>query len=422
LQDFGTDRPTRLSGLRVTLRDRSTGPWARGWMALALASLPACASNVASGPVAAADASGDGSVADPNQPITGPLTAKVQNRAVTLGWDEDEHLYHCLDIEQTLPGKKPAKVSFCPPGPGQHTLTLGGTDDKGHPLPGVDYQWTAVQAFVPGPATWTLRGGEQPTGSKVEVGHGTLRIGPHFDGPCDSEAGHAVGLDEWHAAPPVTLDVTVQVLTPARNEIDITTPGILVDAVTAAGTNSLHFKYTFKNKGMYTVEVNDTGGGAILNCAIYVGADVPLAPVEVHGGQGLMDAPTAAQLATMRQKLLDLTNAERAKVDLAPLSLDDKLNVSAQFHSNDMGKRNYFAHVDPDGKGPGDRALAAGYQGGVGENIASDLSVEGAHNGLYWSAGHRANMLGKGWVHVGFGIAKAATSKNMLVTENFGDQ
>lgn len=396
--------------------------WATGWLAVAWLSLPACTSTVASASSAAADASGDGAAADPNLPIVGPLTVHVQNRAVTLGWDEDEYLYHCLDVSQERPGKSPAKVSFCPPGPGQHTLTLGGTDDKNHPLPGVDYQWTAVQDFTVGPATWTLRGGTQATGPKTEVSHGTLRIGPHFDGPCDSDVAHAAGLVEWHAAPPVTLDVTVQVQTPARNEVDITTPGILVDAVTAQGSSSLHFKYTFANKGMYTVEVNDTGGGAILNCAVYVGADVPLAPVEVHGGKGLLDAPSPQQLASMRQQLLDLTNAERAKVGRGPLALDDKLNASAQYHSDDMGLRNYFAHQDPDGKGPSERAAEKGYKGGVGENIASDLSIPGAHNGLFWSAGHRANMLAPGWVHVGFGVAKAKNAANMLVTENFGDQ
>ena len=124
-------------------------------------------------------------------------------------------------------------------------------------------------------------------------------------------------------------------------------------------------------------------------------------------------------LAALRAKLLTLTNAERAKVGLAPLVLDDKLNQVAQYHSDDMAKRNYFGHGDPDGLGPQERATKFGFTDPVGENIAAAQSAEGAHNGLYWSAGHRANMLGKGWGRVGFGIAKSSKDTTMLVTENF---
>ena len=40
--------------------------------------------------------------------------------------------------------------------------------------------------------------------------------------------------------------------------------------------------------------------------------------------------------------------------------------------SRDMASRDYFDHTSPEGKGPSDRAVAAGYQGSfVGENIAA---------------------------------------------------
>jgi uncharacterized protein YkwD len=284
-----------------------------------------------------------------------------------------------------------------------------------------------VQDFTLGPATWTLRGMSTLGGVKKDVSSGSLRIGPHFNGACTSADAQTTGLIEWHKSPPVTLDVSVLLGTAARSDVAISTPGILVESVASSGGTApgatLQFKYTFTQTGMYTVEVNNTGGGAIVNCAVYVGADVPLAPVEVDGGTGTNETPDAAKLATMRTKLLNLTNAERAKVGLAALAFDDKLHESAQFHSDDMSKNNYFAHVGPKGDGPGERAKMFGYSGGVGENIASALSIEGAHNGLYWSAAHRGNMLGKSWITVGFGIAKAANpSKNLLVTENFGDQ
>lgn len=48
-----------------------------------------------------------------------------------------------------------------------------------------------------------------------------------------------------------------------------------------------------------------------------------------------------------RIELLDLTNAERAKVGAKPLKLDARLNETAQARSDDMMKRNYFSHYDP---------------------------------------------------------------------------
>ena len=354
--------------------------------------------------------------------LTGPLTARVKNRAVILQWEEDEYQYHCLTLTQDRPGKtKPAELVICPNDSGRTTITIGDTPGQD----GVDYAWTSMNDFGVGPATWQLRGGgAYGKGNQNDVAKGTLKLGPHFDGACQSQDVEVTGLFEWQDKAPVTLDLAFKLGTAARGEIDITTPEIWVDQITAKGSTSaggtLSLSYTFDTAGMYTIELNNPGGGAILNCAVYVGAAIPLIPVEVSGGKGLTDAPTPAMLTTMRGQLLDLLNAARATVGDKPLALDDKLNEIAQYHSDDMGKRDYFAHQDPDGLGPGERATKFGFSGPIGENIASDLSVAGANNGLYWSAGHRSNMLAKDWGRVGLGFAKAAgASNNIVVTENF---
>lgn len=46
-------------------------------------------------------------------------------------------------------------------------------------------------------------------------------------------------------------------------------------------------------------------------------------------------------------ELLRLVNEERAKVSVAPLVIDARLNQSAQKKADDMVKNNYFAHVSP---------------------------------------------------------------------------
>lgn len=50
------------------------------------------------------------------------------------------------------------------------------------------------------------------------------------------------------------------------------------------------------------------------------------------------------------ESLLAAVNTERAKAGVTPLVLDPRLNQSAQTKADDMKARNYFGHVDPNGK------------------------------------------------------------------------
>lgn len=85
--------------------------------------------------------------------------------------------------------------------------------------------------------------------------------------------------------------------------------------------------------------------------------------------------------------LLAQVNAARAKSRMCgrqrypaarPLSWNAALGAAAQAHSKSMAYGNYFAHRDPDGDLPADRARAAGYRGRqIGENIAAGQSSPG---------------------------------------------
>lgn len=48
------------------------------------------------------------------------------------------------------------------------------------------------------------------------------------------------------------------------------------------------------------------------------------------------------------QEMLELVNQERAKVGVAPLRLDERLNASAQEKADDMQNRDYYDHKSPD--------------------------------------------------------------------------
>ncbi|MBI4579423.1 MAG: RNA polymerase, partial [Planctomycetes bacterium] len=72
-----------------------------------------------------------------------------------------------------------------------------------------------------------------------------------------------------------------------------------------------------------------------------------------------------------------------------------------------MYQRDFFDHVNPDGNGPDDRAVAAGFcrMRMIGENIAWNYpDVAAVQDGWEDSPGHRANMVNDGFrYYVGMG-------------------
>jgi uncharacterized protein YkwD len=119
--------------------------------------------------------------------------------------------------------------------------------------------------------------------------------------------------------------------------------------------------------------------------------------------------------------LLAQVNAARAKPRMCgrqrfaaarPLAWNASLGAAAQGHSKAMAYGNYFAHRDPDGDTPADRARAAGYRGRqIGENIAAGQgSPNKAMAGWLASPGHCANLMNPMFTQVGAGYATDARS------------
>ncbi len=68
------------------------------------------------------------------------------------------------------------------------------------------------------------------------------------------------------------------------------------------------------------------------------------------------------RIAELEQKIHQLVNFERKAADRPPFEWDDELSKIARAHSEDMVKRKYFKHVNPEGLTPMKRAEAAGYR------------------------------------------------------------
>jgi uncharacterized protein YkwD len=76
-----------------------------------------------------------------------------------------------------------------------------------------------------------------------------------------------------------------------------------------------------------------------------------------------------------------------------------------------MVERRFFAHETPEGLGPEDRALNAGYptrQYSSGENLAWGTGFEASPvevvDGWMHSRGHRENILRDAFTHMGVGV------------------
>jgi uncharacterized protein YkwD/stress response protein SCP2 len=116
---------------------------------------------------------------------------------------------------------------------------------------------------------------------------------------------------------------------------------------------------------------------------------------------------TAGNLARTAEKVVELTNAERARAGLPALAVDPLLAAAAQAHSTDMVARAFYSHTSPDGSQPWDRAAAAGSRRRtIGENIAcGQRSPAQVVEGWMNSPGHRANILKPAFTHIGIGLA-----------------
>ncbi|WP_432014890.1 CAP domain-containing protein [Streptomyces cucumeris] len=112
-------------------------------------------------------------------------------------------------------------------------------------------------------------------------------------------------------------------------------------------------------------------------------------------------------LERLTSEVIVLTNAERAAARLAPLAAEPRLTTAAQRHSDDMVARDFYSHTGPEGRQPWDRARAAGAgHRGIGENIAcGQRSAAEVVRGWMDSPGHRANILGPDFTHIGVGYA-----------------
>lgn len=156
---------------------------------------------------------------------------------------------------------------------------------------------------------------------------------------------------------------------------------------------------------------------ASANAANMRAADEPLAANELY------DERMLGSSSSIQAQMLSAVNAERAKVGVAALCTNAKLQSAAQGHSNDMAAKNYMSHKGSDGSKPSKRITNAGYTWtAVAENVAAgQADVTAVMKSWMNSEGHRKNLLNAKYTQFGMGHAYGSTTtyKNYW-TQNFG--
>ena len=150
--------------------------------------------------------------------------------------------------------------------------------------------------------------------------------------------------------------------------------------------------------------------------ALAGGPDRLLAYTEGDGGcSGANRLPAPETLEQARTATLCLLNRERAAQGLPLLVADARLALAAQLHSDDMGKRHFYAHGNPDGVGPSARVYAQQLPP-YGTTVAENIHWATGHRATPlrimrdWmeSPGHRKNIMRREVTHVGIGIGFVA--------------
>jgi uncharacterized protein YkwD len=142
--------------------------------------------------------------------------------------------------------------------------------------------------------------------------------------------------------------------------------------------------------------------------------------------------PAPGNLARIRAAVLCLHNQVRAEHGLPALREQSRLRRAAAGHSSDMVDHSYFEHTPPSGRTMVDRIVGAGYVRAsagwlLGENLewgtGSLATPRGAMDAWMRSPGHKANILKRGYRHVGIGISlgiPTGDGHGVTITVDFG--
>jgi uncharacterized protein YkwD len=145
-----------------------------------------------------------------------------------------------------------------------------------------------------------------------------------------------------------------------------------------------------------------------------------------RGGEKAANDPAAT--AACESYMVELVNHDRQKNGSPPIHVNSALAELAREKADDMARRNYFSHVDPDGVGPQERANRAGIRCGTYENLSYEQRpksmremVELCEQSMISEPpnqkNHRSNILDPDHACVGIAVARGKDGAFYAVQE-----
>lgn len=126
----------------------------------------------------------------------------------------------------------------------------------------------------------------------------------------------------------------------------------------------------------------------------------------IEKGQEESNTPSAYE-----QKVLTLVNEERAKRDLAPMTLSNNLSDVARTKAQDMAENGYFSHDSPTYGSPFSMMseFDISYRAAAENIAAGQRSPEAVVHSWTNSPGHRKNILNESYTHLGIGYVEGGS-------------
>lgn len=169
----------------------------------------------------------------------------------------------------------------------------------------------------------------------------------------------------------------------------------------------------------------DTAGSAQATSRTALNLPMPqaaAAPALQPSGEGDLAQLEKQLWVLINRERLDPANQAETGGKALPLKWNEKLAAVARAYSEDMLRRGFYAHVNPEGLTPAMRVAAAGIPWqSEAENIAIHTSVAGAQAAFMdeprFEHNHRSNILSAKFTDVGVGIVRAPDGMYYITQE-----
>lgn len=135
-------------------------------------------------------------------------------------------------------------------------------------------------------------------------------------------------------------------------------------------------------------------------------------PNMIYPGQKV-NIPNLATTKSIENQVIQLTNQQRAKNGLKPLTANWELSRVARYKATDMRDKNYFSHTSPTYGSPFTmmKNFGISYRAAAENIAAGETTPQEVVTAWMNSAGHRANILNGTYTQIGVGYAQGGSQR-----------